>query len=189
MRGKFGAPPRLSICFLFLALFAPLAGQEAEEAAGSIPDVIIRPNQSGEPVYPRDTIIGELGAGEAPAGVYRLARNILSQAQRRNAESPLFAGFGAVRLQEIFSGIEAVGPDKFRIGGGKIMPDGAVSFLFRFIGREKGVAGELFLRREHSGDEETGPWLFDDMILDEAHDTQIRREVYKYDFTPYERFY
>ncbi|MDR2517174.1 MAG: hypothetical protein LBC88_07325, partial [Spirochaetaceae bacterium] len=34
-----------------------------------------------------------------------------------------------------------------------------------------------------------GVWHFDDMLLDEAHDTQVRREVYPYDFTPYERFY
>jgi hypothetical protein len=190
------------------ALGGPFAVPLAAQETGSIPDVITRPQRGEQARYPRDTVIGELGPGEAPADVYRIARNILTAALRNNRESPLFQGFGSVRLAEIFSGVEAVQPEKFRIGGGRIMPDGSVSFLFRFIGREKGVAGELYLRRERPAEpapadaagenpapEEAappvpqGPWRFDDMLLDETHDTQVRREVYPYDFTPYERFY
>jgi hypothetical protein len=179
---------RASSLLVLAALALPLCAQE--ENSGSIPDVIIRPQRGEDPRYPRDTVIGELGPGEAPAEAYRAARNVLTAFLRKNRESPLFSAAPPAALGEIFSGIEAVSPEKFRVGGGRVMPDGAVSFLFRYLGREKGVSGELYLRREASAeDAPPGPWRFDDALLDAPHDTQTRREVYRYDFTPYERFY
>ncbi|MDR1908424.1 MAG: hypothetical protein LBQ35_00715 [Spirochaetaceae bacterium] len=178
----------LRVFFLLFAAALPLCAQEAN--SGSIPDAILRPQRGEEARYPQDTVIGELGPGEAPADAYRAARNVLNAFLRNNRESSLLAAAGPIALGEIFSGIGAVNPEKFRIGGGRIMPDGSASFLFRFLGREKGVSGELYLRREASAeDAPPGPWRFDDALLDEIHDTQVRREVYRFDFTPYERFY
>jgi hypothetical protein len=55
--------------------------------------------------------------------------------------------------------------------------------LFRLLGRELGVAGELYLRLE----EET--WSFDDIILEESQSTSGREEPYPYNFPPYERIF
>jgi hypothetical protein len=184
------------VLFFIIALAAPLAAQEP----GGIPEAVTRPVRGEEARYPRDTVIGDLGPGEAPDDAYRVARNILAAMLQGNHESPLFADFGPTRLAEILSAVEATHPEKYRIGGGRVMPDGSASFLFRFAGREQGIAGELYLRRprppaaaEAADDAPppapSGPWRFDDMLLDEVHDTQVRREVYPYDFTPYERFY
>jgi hypothetical protein len=181
----------------FAALILAAAVSAAVPAQQTIPDVITRPQPGGEPRYPQDTVIGELGSGEAPASAYQAARSILAAVLRGTRESPLFAGIGPARIAEIFGSAAAVSPEKYRIGGGRVMPDGTVSFLFRFTGREQGIAGEIYVRQDLAGDDgessgadlRTGPWRFDDILLDEPHSTTVRREPYPYSFTPYERFY
>jgi hypothetical protein len=88
-----------------------------------------------------------------------------------------------LRQEDVSEKLGALEPRKFRIGGGREEADGSVSFLFRFISRDQGIAGELYLRQEE------GIWLADDIILEEPQTSPIPGERYAYDFSPYERFY
>ncbi len=44
--------------------------------------------------------------------------------------------------------LSVVNPRYFRLGSGREEPDGSVSFLVRFAGREQGITGELYIRFE-----------------------------------------
>ena len=44
--------------------------------------------------------------------------------------------------------LNTVSPRSFRLGGGREEPDGSFSFLVRFVGRDQGITGELFVRFE-----------------------------------------
>jgi hypothetical protein len=170
----------------FLVLGAAVFGQEDAGAAweGTIPEQIRRPQRGGEaPYYPQDVVIGELGRGEASGDAYRFAREVLSAFLYGNRDAAALAGIGPLLLEETQKSLEGISPAKFRIGGGREEEDGSVSFLFRFLGREQGIAGELYIRRQ---DEK---WVFDDILMEDPHDTTGRLEVYPYDFTPYERFF
>jgi hypothetical protein len=151
---------------------------------GTIPEQIRRPQRGGEaPYYPRDVVIGELGKGEASDEAYRFAREVLSAFLYGNADAAALAGIGPLLLEETQNALGEISPVKFRIGGGREEEDGSVSFLFRFLGREQGIAGELYIRLL---DEK---WVFDDILTEDPHDTTGRLEIYPYDFTPYERFF
>jgi hypothetical protein len=170
----------------FLVLGAAVFGQEEAGTAweGTIPEQIRRPQVGGEaPYYPRDVVIGELGKGEAPEEAYRFAREVLSAFLYGNSDAAALAGIGPLLLEETRKSLEEISPAKFRIGGGREEEDGSVSFLFRFLGREQGIAGELYIRLQ---DEK---WVFDDILTEDPHDTTGRLEIYPYDFTPYERFF
>jgi hypothetical protein len=51
-------------------------------------------------------------------------------------------------LETVLEELGLLSPRTFRIGGGRTEADGSVSFLIRFIGRDQGLAGELYLRWE-----------------------------------------
>jgi hypothetical protein len=53
-------------------------------------------------------------------------------------------------LEDRMDMLKEVNPRFFRLGSGREEPDGAVSFLIRFAGREKGITGELFIRLQES---------------------------------------
>lgn len=151
--------------------------------SGILPEAVRRPQKGEAPRYPRDTVIGELGPGNAPPAAYTYARNLLAALMRNNRDSRYLREIGKDRLEGLTAQIKSVAPRKFRAGGGKEEGDGAVSFLFRYIGREQGIAGELYLRLEDQD------WLFDDIIFEEARSVTEPGEPYPYDFTPYERFF
>jgi hypothetical protein len=168
------------------------AGDEAAniqpiEAAGppgqTVPELIRRPMRNEVPRYPRDAVIGELGRGNAPEGAYSFARNFLSALIGRNSDSSYLSALSAALREEILQVLETIGASKYRIGGGREEEDGSTSFLFRFIGREQGAAGELYLRLEEEN------WMVDDILVEEPRDASGRGDAYQYDFTPYERFY
>ncbi|GHV81556.1 hypothetical protein AGMMS49991_01140 [Spirochaetia bacterium] len=161
------------------------AAPEANENLGDIlPEPLRRPQRGESPRYPQDTIIGPLGRGSAPEAAYRLARNILTALLMNNQKAESLSGMSELRAEDIAHILEPVNPVKFRIGGGKVEPDGSASFLFRFIGREQSAAGELYVRTT-----ESGTWLFDDILLEDPQDISDKVEPYPYDFTPYERFF
>jgi hypothetical protein len=113
------------------------------------------------------------------------------------------------RLQEFLPVLESIAPNTYRIGGGREEPDGAISFLIRYIGRERSITGELFVRfvtrqitevvqREYEEGEEpetvtrtTGSWTFDDLILEDAknREEEQKETIQRFDFSPYERFF
>ncbi|GHU84226.1 hypothetical protein FACS189473_0910 [Spirochaetia bacterium] len=163
----------------------PAAAPEVVEDLGDIlPEPLRRPQRGESPRYPQDTVIGPLGRGSAPEAAYRLARNILTALLMNNQNAESLSGMGSIRAEEIAQLLEPVNPAKFRIGGGKVEPDGSASFLFRFIGREQSAAGELYARVT-----EAGTWVFDDILLEDPQDISDKVEPYPYDFTPYERFF
>lgn len=182
----------LFLCIIIagLGIFAAagFAQEEAAETGGNsgdiLPESLRRPQRGEAPHYPRDVVIGPLGQGNAPDDAYMLARSILAALLRNNREAKSLSGLGAIRVEEIALALKPVNPVKFRIGGGKVELDGSVSFLFRFIGREQGVAGELYVRKA-----EEGTWLFDDILIEDPQAISDKAEPYPYDFTPYERVY
>jgi hypothetical protein len=150
---------------------------------GIIPQVLRQPRQGEILRYPQDTIIGELGRGQASEGAYNYAGNVLSALLLENRGSRFLSSRDSAFWDEMFANLTRIGSRKYRLGGGREEIDGNTSFLFRFIGREQGIAGELYIRRE--GDN----WILDDIILERARDLPNRKESYKYDFSPYERFW
>jgi hypothetical protein len=162
---------------------APVPEEEARFNTGPIPEPVRRPQRGESPRYPRDVVIGELGPGQAPEAAYRLARNCLAAVAAGNRSSSAWADFDPLRREEIFDGAGRITPRTFRLGGGREEADGSVSFLFRLLGREQSIAGELYLKRE----DET--WRPDDIILEEPRKIAEKVEAYSFDFTPYERFF
>jgi hypothetical protein len=139
-------------------------------------------------------VIGELGRGEAPQGAYGFARNLLNALSRGNKDAPVVADSLSVLDESVFEEISSLKPRTYRIGGGRTEPDGSVSFLVRFLGTEESIAGELFVRQaEQSGPgtpaEREAAWFLDDLILEERRALVDIKDSYRYDFSPYERFY
>jgi hypothetical protein len=124
-----------------------------------------------------------LGRGQASDAAYSFARELLSALLGGNDDSAALSGVSAGQKAEITGILETINAEKHRVGGGREEDDGSISFLFRFIGREQGAAGELYLRREGE------TWRTDDIIIEKPHDILDRVEPYPYDFTPYERFF
>jgi hypothetical protein len=161
----------------------PVKPIEAVNAGEVIPEQIRRPSGREDPRYPRDAVIGELGRGKASEAAYSFARELLPALLGGDADSAVLGGVSAGLKTEITGVLEAINAKKYRIGGGREEDDGSTSFLFRFIGREQGAAGELYLRREGEA------WQVDDIIIEEPRDILDRSEAYPYDFSPYERFF
>jgi hypothetical protein len=156
---------------------------EAANTGEVIPEQIRRPSREEDPRYPQDAVIGELGQGQASPEAYAFARKLLSALLWQNLDSEVLGGMSTQLRDEISVSLEAINAQKFRIGGGREEDDGSTSFLFRFMGRDQGAAGELYLWQE----EET--WRVDDIIIEEPRDILNKGNVYSYDFTPYERFF
>ncbi|MDR1319751.1 MAG: hypothetical protein LBJ90_09005 [Treponema sp.] len=178
------------------------AEDSADFSRGSIPEELLRPRRGEAPRYPVDTVIGALGQGEAPAEAYLFAREVLAALTAGNKDAPGLSAMNSVSLEGFLSLLETISPRSYRIGSGRGEPDGAVSFLVRFIGREQGIAGELFVRQEDpppdrpaaaeagteaaasAGAERTaaanggadtrppGGWIFEDLILEEARNRE-----------------
>jgi hypothetical protein len=165
----------LILCFCSLAV-----AQAQEEQRGDVPDMLRRPQRGEAPRYPEDTIIGPIGAGQASAGAYSQARSLMSALVRKDQDA-LTAQFGNMVADEFLAKLNPITPRTFRIGSGREEPDGTTSFLVRFIGREKWIVGELFLRSDATG------WRFDALVLEGPQDAN--ETSYHYDFSPYERFF
>jgi hypothetical protein len=185
---------------------------------GTIPAELLRPQRGEEtPRYPRDTVIGELGRGSASEESYGFARNVLQGALSLNRESALLAGADSALLEDLFAALEVIEALKYRIGGGREEPDGSTSFLFRFIGREQSLSGELYVRAgtptepagedvpdsqaaevastTHSlqnkavGLEVSLRYALEDILLEEAKGLTEKGSSYPFSFSPYERFF
>ena len=193
----------LGMAFLFLGAFPQMAssqetgsaeeGQKAGTAAEAktIPDALRRPDRGETPRFPQDLVIGELGQGQAPDGAYHFARTLLEALTRGDktatvvvdSSSALTEAFMDYLLDEIRS----LKPRTYRLGGGRLEADGDVSFLVRFLGTEESITGELFVRQ---GEPPAGDrWFLDDLTLEEKRALTEIKDSYRYDFSPYERFF
>ena len=232
---------KVKAAFFLLGLFvlAPeICPQETgtagrRPAADTIPETLRRPERSEAPRYPIDIVIGELGRGEAPDGAYQFAKDLLSALTAGTKDAQVLQDTGGIITESLREEIDSIEPRAYRLGGGRIEPDGCVSFLVRFLGQELSISGELFLRRAEqaspkgtdlqSSVDSQGPldpegsaedfpaslenevvpepivssaagsggekWLLDDLILEETRILSEIRDSYRYDFSPYERFY
>jgi len=174
------------------------------QTRGSIPETLLRPNRSEAPRYPIDTVIGELGRGDAPEGGYIFARSICEGLISGNKAHRALSSINTSFRENFLSSIEIINPLSYRIGGGREEADGAVSFLVRFIGKEQGITGELYLRliteiieieiKEDATEEQETKrtyWKFDDLLLEEPRSKELEQQesIYLNDFNPYERFF
>ena len=165
----------------------------SQTRGGFIPEELLRPGRGEALRYPVDTVIGELGQGRASASAYAYANSAAGALFSGRLDHPALSSLNANLRESSMRALDSIDPRSYRVGGGREEPDGAVSFMVRFIGREYGITGELFIRyvtvRVHEGS--AGSWVFEDLILEEAKDRESeRREPSgRYDFSPYERFF
>ena len=152
-----------------------------------MPDTLRRPVRGEGPRFPSDLVIGELGRGDASEGAYAFARNILAALMAGRRDAPVFTDSASYIAESAFDEVRSLRPRTFRLGGGRIEPDGCVSFLVRFMSREESITGELFIRRlETSGG---GRWILDDIVLEPKRTISEIRGTYRFNFSPYERFF
>ena len=189
----------ISLLFIITAFTAAQEG--SSPFRGSIPEELLRPRRGESPRYPIDTVIGELGQGEAGEAAYSFANSLAAGFLSGEAGDPALAAINAALREDYLSLLANIEPAGFRLGGGREEADGAVSFLIRFIGREQGITGELFIRYVTKQIEDvyedevrtrtTGEWTFEDLILEEAksRDAEQRESLQRFDFSPYERFF
>jgi hypothetical protein len=112
----------------------------------SIPQALRQPQRGEAPRYPRDLIIGSLERGDVPAEARRAALEIMAALSAGNRDAPSLAFIGPMVRGELISSLEEIRPRTYRVGEGREEADGSCSFLVRFLGREQGIAGELYLR-------------------------------------------
>ncbi|MDR1445227.1 MAG: hypothetical protein LBI94_10150 [Treponema sp.] len=173
-----------------LAAAAPdSAAQEGNLTSESIPEALRRPLQGESPRYPRDLVIGSLARGDVSEGARLFAAQVLSALVAGNREAASLSRLGPLGRNELFSAVAAVGPRRYRIGEGREEADGSYSFLVRFLGRDQGVAGELYVRYEPAeAPGAGGTWFLDDLLLEEQRPLGDAKDD-TYDLPPYERMF
>jgi hypothetical protein len=148
-------------------------------------------------------IIGSLNRGDISAAAYTCAREVMNALVRGNREAPVLSSVNSGVREKFLSDLGKIEPRKFRLGEGREEADGAVSFLVRFMGRERGIVGELYVRsmlvelEQVELEEEEAPavvqrqavWRLDDLILEEERRLDEVIEDRFFDFPPYERFF
>ena len=198
---------RAACLLLGLSFFSHMIpAQDAYTDFIPVPSELRKPERGEAPRYPEDLVIGELGQGEAPLGAYQFAQELLSALAGGRNTAAVVQRSSSLIGESVFEELQSINPRTYRIGGGRYEPDGSVSFLVRFVGRTESITGELFVRfetprptaaAEDSEDEEDAPpvrqegarWLLDDLIMEEKIPISDIRDSYRYDFSPYERFY
>jgi hypothetical protein len=209
-----------ALLFIILSgsVFSQSQGADELLQRGSIPEELLRPRREEAPRYPVDTVIGPIGQGKASVEAYGLARRIASALLAGNINAPVLSSVNKVFLEGCMSALNVISPLFFRLGSGREEPDGSVSFLVRFAGREQGITGELFIRsrervvnspppaarnEENPAAEELSQaqpanvpvtekiWYFEDLILESprSRSEETFENRQRYDFSPYERFF
>jgi len=197
------------VCLLLGLCFLPQMIFPQDNNTVPVPQALRRPERGEAPRYPEDLVIGELGQGGAPTGAYLYAQELLSALVRGTNNARVLEGTSSIITESMLEEIGSINARTYRIGGGRYELDGAVSFLVRFIGREESMIGELFVRYEtvrvpvstentedDNGEPITEParreesrWLLDDLILEDKVSLSDITDDYRYDFSPYERFF
>ena len=163
----------------FIVFFTPAWLLSQQEGASSIPPVLRRPERGEAPRYPIDMVIGSLGRGSAPEDAYLYARNILNQlisGVHLDTFAPEIPSYTGVEINDLR-------PRSFRLGGGRTEADGSISFLIRLLSQNESITGEMFLLRND------GEWYLDGLILEERRTIGEIRDSFRFDFSPYERFF
>jgi hypothetical protein len=162
---------------------------------------LLRPRYGESPHFPRDYVIGALGRCDASEESYRYAKLLVSGLASGNGRAD-GVDFPEQKRLSVLREISDLRTRGWRVGGGRIEPDGSVSYLIRFLGRESSVTGELYLRREEpkSGRETDGAvnkeetasfsWRVDDILLESPRNlSEGKFGPTKADMPSYERFF
>jgi len=124
----------------------------------SIPEELLRPRRGEAPRYPIDMVIGALGRGDASPDAYEIARKTAAALLAGNMSVPVLSSVNKVFLEDCMTKLKGIHPLSFRLGSGREEPDGSFSFLVRFVGRDEGITGELYVRfRERRSKTEAPP--------------------------------
>jgi hypothetical protein len=170
--------------FLAAVLLSASLGFSQEGGSVSIPESIRRPSRADTSQRPYDMVIGELGRGELSAEHLRYGESVLRALLQGREQSPLFQTLNEGAAREIIENITQIRAQKFRIGGGKEVADGAYSFLFRFIGANGQAGGAIYFIRGETG------FTLDDIVLDELPAYLFRDDTARlYHSFSYEQFY
>ncbi|MDR0539767.1 MAG: hypothetical protein LBG74_04595 [Spirochaetaceae bacterium] len=156
---------------------------EAPRWTAALPEDLLRPTRAA-PVYPRDGVIGELGAGAADEAAYRFAHSLLAGLLAAKEKDTLLRALPEAERAAVWDKIAQVEPRKYRLGGGLVEPDGSVSFLYRITGREKEVSGSLYMLPADGGRH-----TLDSILMEEVVETSAVKEIWDYAYLPYARFY
>jgi len=168
------------------------------QSRGSIPEELLRPRRGEAPRYPIDIVIGELGRGSASVAAFNYANGIVTGLMSGSMEHSALASISAAIRESYLSALDEIKPESFRIGGGRAEPDGAISFLLRFIGRDKTITGELYIRyvtrqvqRSDGETVTTGFWRCEEILLEPPKDREAEHQeaIQRLEYFPYERFF
>jgi hypothetical protein len=168
---------------LLVTVFSFAQNSESSSSGSVVPEILLRPTRETEWVYPVDAVIGPLGGGEVSDAANTYARGVLRDLMRQNDKANTLEELGPDLLNEAMTKVGETEPLKVRSGGGREEPDGSVSFLFRFIGSEKELSGELYIRNV------AGTWKTEDIIFENPQNISRGSDSVNSTFTPYERFY
>ena len=196
---KFSIPRLLALALFLTVPFFAFSQEQMERASrGSIPEELLRPKRGEAPRYPVDIVIGELGKGSASDAAFSFANYISTAFLSGNMENSALASIDSGLRQNLLTSLDVITPLSYRLGGGREEADGAVSFLIRFIGKDQGITGELYIRyltKQIEGEDgevrTTGRWIFEELLLEEVKDrnAEQKESIHRDDFYPYERFY
>jgi hypothetical protein len=150
---------------------------------GIVPEALIKPTRERGAFYPVDAVIGQLGTDDLTDGAGGYARSVMQDLLKQDAAAASLGNLGPDITGDAMEKLAEAAPHKWRIGGGREEADGSVSFLFRFMGREKEVSGELYLRSGTDG------WKTEDIIFNTPKELTIGVDTSSSGYTPYERFY
>jgi len=174
---------KLLILCVLVSLFLLPQKIFSQDVVFAIPEALRMPDRGEASRFAMDFVIGELGRGEASEGAYLFAAGLLSAITNWRSGEGLPERYRSAVTEGTLQEIRSINARTYRLGGGKAEADGSVSFLTRIIGQEESITGELFLRYANES------WLVDDLLLEEKRSLSEIRDGYKYNFSPYERFF
>jgi hypothetical protein len=180
----------LLVCIVFASQTAAPANSSGD--GGSLPPELLRPQYGEEPRFPQDYVIGTLGRCDASEESHRYVRLITAGLAAGNGITE-GVQFPEQKRLSVVQKISGLGTRSWRVGGGRVEPDGSVSYLIRFLGREQSITGELYLRQVES-DEATGAapayWRVDDVLLENSRSlSEGKFSPAGTDMPAYERFF
>lgn len=133
------------------------------------------PSGGESAVYPQDFAIGELGFPSSFPEASAFVLSFLSALEQGSINTTQFSHPADVDIKNIKNTVASVTPRYFRLGRGKEGNDRSLSFLFRYIGSEQSVIGELYLIPEK------GSYVIQDMELESPETDKSKDGSYRYD--------
>jgi hypothetical protein len=131
---------------------------------------------------PQDFVIGKIGDEGIEPNAYRFAVDFLSSVAKSEEVAQSYTDRGLQEAKAIGPLLAPLLPVSIRVGSGTAEGEGGVSFLVRFVGKERSVSGELHLVRSSS------TWLVDELILDEPVSDYGEDGAARFDPFTYTRF-